>query len=422
MASRIQGLVWLGLGLSFIKAAAGSDNTTSEDWTKGSDDNSATNATSDLIEPATNTSLSGTTIFLSFAALAANAIQQRSGADEFLSVAALSLARISPLICTADALVAITTIFYGLNRNLGFNGSCTLYVRNRRRHLEEPYPKLNTARLFVDSATFGLALYSAVTLFRAEGLDIRITIWAAMYMGAPVISGMLRLVSENVKAQEAVTDLVYEGHGVQLLRISDVIWCIAYLGQFTLWIQVFDAFSTLPRFADGNRKWFDLAMGASISVAIALSFFCRCRFYKYWCLRRWRQKQWSVALNVGFVLVLLVGMPTDAESLAKWRQSLFVPLAAFSVVVNMLWTVTILESLFTTLLSSLQQGFSLTLMPTVRDDIITAEFKDRLNPLLSTAPQYWRQPLMLNFSFCQIFFAALNFMLIHDDNTTFAPS
>lgn len=158
------------------------------------------------------------------------------------------------------------------------------------------------------------------------------------------------------------------------------------------------------------------------SLAIAFSFLCRSRFYKYWCLRRWRQKQWFVALNVGFVLVLLVGMPTDAESLAKWRQSLFVPLAAFSVVVNMLWLVTILESLLAQILASMRQGFSLTLMPTVRDDIITLEFEERLNPLLSTAPEYWRQTLMLNFAFCQIFFAAVNFMLIHDDGAVVASS
>lgn len=176
----------------------------------------------------------------------------------------LSLARISPLICTADALVAITTVVYGLNHNLGFRGSCTLFVRNTRRHLSVPLPELNIARFLVDFATFGLALYSAVTLFRAKGLDIRLTIWAAMYMGAPVISGALRLAAENTEAQQAVTQLMYNGHGTQVLRISDVIWCIAYSRQFTLWIQVFDAFSTLPRFADGNRKWFDLAMGASI--------------------------------------------------------------------------------------------------------------------------------------------------------------
>ena len=115
------------------------------------------------------------------------------------------------------------------------------------------------------------------------------------------------------------------------------------------------------------------------------------------------------ALVVGFVLVLPAGMPTDEEALAKWGRFLFFPLGAFSVVVNMLFLVTILDDLFTYLPEALRQGSRAAVPPRVRSNTLPEELKTSINPMLSTTPEYWRRTLMINFACCQIIFAAIHF-------------
>jgi hypothetical protein len=132
---------------------------------------------------------------------------------------------------------------------------------------------------------------------------------------------------------------------------------------------------------------------------------------------------------VGFVLVLVVGMPTDAETIAKWRYSVFIPLGAFSVVVNMLWLVTILEDLLLYLPQALKRG-SWGDVPTRRpwaggrEDLPQAprSLRHRINPLLGTVPEYWRRTLMFNFACCQLFFAILNCIFVERSPSGTLPS
>jgi hypothetical protein len=367
--------------------------------------------------------LSGTKVFLALGGLAFNTIQQRSGADEFPCPGSLSLARTSPLICAADILVAFATLIYGFWKRKGFRWSCALYVRNTRRHCTGTLPPLEMYGLMVDTVKSIPAILGALTIFFAKGIDIRIIVWASLFIAAPLISGIMRMGAEKRVAQADVEDfLLPAGSGKSLLQLFDVIWCAAYACQFTLWIQVSDVFSTLPRLALDNSKWMNIGISISISTAIALSALCNRRLYKYWSLQNWEQKQLFVALNVGFVLMLLVGMPTDADSIAKWRHAVFVPLGAFSVVVNMLWLVTLLEDVLAYLPGALQQGRWTGVAPREREGPIPDELEDRINPLLSTAPEFWRRTLMLNFACCQIFFAALNFIVIGNPSAGTLPS
>lgn len=363
-----------------------------------------------------DTSLSGLNVFSALGSLALNAILQRSGADELPCPITLSLARVSPLICAADVLVALVTLLYGFCNGMGFRKSCTLYVRNTRRHLTTPFPLLGGCRLLVDVVMPIPAMVGAVTIFTANGIDARIVVWTSLFVAAPVISAIMRMAAENALAQGDINDFVQAGYGKSLLQLSDLIWCAAYACQFTLWIQVFEAFSVLPLFPDSNIKWMDVVIWISIIIATLISATCPLRLYKYWSLQNWEQKQLFVALNVGFVLVLLVGMPTDGESLAKWRHAVFVPLGAFSVVVNMLWLVTLLEDILDYSPEALRQGSWASVPAKERKGPIPDELKTRINPLLSTAPEYWRRTLMITFACCQIFYAALNFLLIENSS------
>jgi hypothetical protein len=364
-------------------------------------------------------SLPGTDAFLALAALAFTTIQQRSGADEFPFPGSLSLARTSPLICAGDIIVALATVIYGLSKRKSFRWSCALYVRNTRLHRTGRIPELEMYRLLVDAVVSIPAIYGAVTIFLAKGVDIRIIVWASLFTAAPIISALMRMSAESKIAQAEVDEfLIGAGAGKWLLNASDVIWCSAYACQFTLWIRVFEAFSRLPQFA----KWMDLGIGISIVLAIFFSAMCKARFFRYWSLRNWEHDQTSVALTVGFVLALLVGMPTDPESIAKWRQGLFVPLGAFSVVVNMLFLVTVLEDVLYYLPMALREGTWKGILPRERTGPVPDELKGRINPLLSTAPEFWRRTLMINFACCQIFFAVLNFAVIEGSSVGTLPN
>lgn len=375
-------------------------------------------------------SLSGTQIFLALTGLAFNAIQQRSGADELPCSGSVSLARTSPLICAADVLIAFVTLGYGLWKGMGFQRSCVLYVRNMRQHIADEIPFLDTFRLCIDVVMMIPALISAFAIFAADGIDVRILVWASMFTAAPVVSGITRLAAESETARADVQGFI-DRHQIEewLLQLSDLIWCAAYACQFTLWIQVFEAFSTLPRLSGSDERYMNITIGTSITVAVIISATCKWRFYLYWSIANWKPKQHFVALNVGFVLILLVGMPTDAESIAQWRHALFVPLGAFSIVVNILWLVTLFEDLIVYLPQALRFG-SWRAVPTrrpwigVEEDLPVApdNLQDRINPLLSTAPEYWRRTLMFNFACCQVFFAVLNFIVINNSSGGTLPS
>lgn len=374
---------------------------------------SPTGATSDA-------SLSGLKVFLALGGLALTAVQQRSGADEFPCPFTLSLARLSPLVCAADVLVAIITFIYGLYNGLGFGHSCALYVRNTRRHINKEIPQLEGCRLLCDGLMSIPAILGAITIFATKDIDARIIVWAAMFMAAPICSGLMRTAAEYARGQGDVDDSLPDDARKLLLQLSDLIWCAAYACQFTLWIQVFEAFSSLPVLTESKTRFMEISIGISIAIAIIISAACSRRFYMYWSLRNWEQKQIFVALNVGFVLVLVVGMPTDAESLAKWRN-LFVYLGAFSVVVNMLWIVTLLDDALYYLPVALRNGSWKNLERKDRASAIPGPLQARINPLLSTAPEFWRRTLMLNFACCQVFFAALNFILIEDSSVGTLP-
>jgi hypothetical protein len=91
-------------------------------------------------------------------------------------------------------------------------------------------------------------------------------------------------------------------------------------------------------------------------------------------------------------------------------------------VVNMLWLVTLLEDVLAYLPGALQQGRWTGVAPREREGPIPDGLEDRINPLLSTAPEFWRRTLMLNFACCQIFFAALNFIVIGNSSAGTLPS
>jgi hypothetical protein len=310
---------------------------------------------------------------------------------------------------------------YGLFHGLGFGHSCALYVRNTRRHLTGPIPPLEPCRLLLDIILSVPAVLGAVTIFATKGIDTRIIVWASMFLAAPVCSGIMRMAAEHSRKQGDVDDSLPLDARRSLLQLSDLIWCAAYACQFTLWIQVFEAFSSLPILAKSNSKWMDISIGASVVSAILLSTICKRRFYMYWSLRNWEHKQIFVALNVGFVLILVVGMPTNAESIAKWRN-LFVYLGAFSVVVNMLWIVTLLEDVLYYALEALREGSLKNVPARERRGPLPDGLETRINPLLSTAPEHWRRTLMLNFACCQVFYAALNFILIESSSIGTLPS
>lgn len=357
-------------------------------------------------DAAQDTSLSRGEIFLALGSLAFNAIQQRSGADEFPCPGSISLARLSPLICAADMLLAFTTLIYGLWHGLGFRGTCALWVRNTRRHHTEPFPPLNMLRVFMDAVIAIPAIIGAVAIFKAEGIDTRILVWASMYMAAPVISAIARLATENQTAQADVGDFLLGGFTKTLMQFYDVVWCTAYMCQFTLWISVFEGFATAPRFAGLNMN---LAVGGSILVGISLSMICKSRFYRHWSLRNWEHSEIFIALVVGFVVILPAGMPTDEEALAKWGRFLFYPLGAFSVVVNMLFLVTLLDDLLYYLPEVLRGSWTAVQRRNL-PRAIPEELQNRINPMLSTCPEYWRRILMVNFGCCQIFFAVIHYL------------
>jgi hypothetical protein len=355
---------------------------------------------------AQGTSLSSGEIFLALGGLALNAIQQRSGADEFPCPGSISLARLSPLICAADVLLAFKTLIYGLWHRLGFRGACALWVRNTRRHHTELLPPLDMRRMFIDGVVAVPAVISAITLFTAKDINARVLVWASMYMAAPVISGIARMAAENKLANADVRDFLTAGYGQTLMKLCDCVWCTAYACQFMLWISVFEAFASGPRFAG---LYMNLTVGGSILVAVSLSTICKTRFYRHWSLRNWEHSEMFIALVVGFVLVLPSGMPTDEVTLAKWGGFLFFPLGAFSVVVNMLFLVTLLDDLLYYLPELLRRG-SWTAVPSrERPNIIPEELRTRINPMLSTTPEWWRRTLMFNFACCQIIFAVIHF-------------
>jgi hypothetical protein len=369
-------------------------------------------------------------MFFILTGLAFNAIQQRSGADEFPCPGSVSLARTSPLICAADVLVAVLTLGYSLWRGMSFQQSCVLYVKNMRKHLPEEIPFLTTYRTCIDVGMMIPAVIAAIAIFAADGIDVRVVVWASMFITAPVVSGIARLVAESERARAEVEGFIADDQIHEwLLQVSDLIWCAAYACQFTLWIQVFEAFSTLPRLSGSDGKYINIAIGSSIIIAVIISVTCKWRFYLYWSLQNWQPKQHFVALNVGFVLILLVGMPTDAESIAQWRRASFVPLGAFSIVVNMLWLVTLFEDLIIYVPKAFRCGSwraveSRRYWKGVIADLPVAppNLQNRINPLLSTAPEYWRRTLMFNFALCQVFFAVLNFVFVQNSSAGTIPS
>jgi hypothetical protein len=374
--------------------------TTSLNWT------ASLHPPSSLPETAGDTSLSGKEIFLALGGLAFNAVQQRSGADEFPCPGSISLARLSPLICAADMLLAFTTLIYGFWWGMGFRGACALYVRNTRRHHTGSLPDLEMHRMFIVGVMAIPAIVGAIAIFTAKGVETRIIVWASMYIAAPVVSGIARMGAESKLAQADVENHVIAGDGKTLMQFSDLVWCTAYACQFTLWISVFEAFATVPRFAGLHMN---LAVGGSILLGISLSTVCKSRFYKHWSLRNWEHSQILTALIVGFVVVLPAGMPTDEEALAKWGRFLFFPLGAFSVVVNMLFLVTLLDDFLYYLPEMLRLGSWKAVPRRVLPRAIPYELEKRINPMLSTTPEYWRRVLMFNFACCQIFFAVIHF-------------
>lgn len=377
-------------------------------------------SSTNITETTNDASLSGLKVFLALGGLAFTAVQQRSGADEFPCAFTPSLARLSPLICAADVLVAIITVLYGLGNGLGLGHSCALYVRNTRRHMADPIPPLDGCRSLLECIKSVPAILGAVVLFATKGIDVRIVVWTAMFLAAPICSAVMRIAAEYARGHGDVDDALPADSRKLILKISDWMWCAAYACQFTLWIQVFEAFSVLTLFPENNTECMIGMIGASIAIAILLSALCKRRFYMYWSLRNWEQKQVFVALNVGFVLVLVVGMPTNTESLAKWRN-LFVYLGAFSVVVNMLWIVTLFDDVLYYLPEALRHRSWSGLPPRERPRAIPDRLETRINPLLSTAPEYWRKTLMFNFACCQIFYAALNFILIENSSLGTVP-
>ncbi|KAM0722587.1 hypothetical protein Q7P37_002028 [Cladosporium fusiforme] len=390
-------------------------------------DHQPSNTTTTSENSHTNTTLSGMSIFFSLAGLAFNAALQRSGADEFPHEQSFSPARISPFICAADIAVALITLLYGLKNRMSPRKVCALYVHNTRIYLAESPPspnQLSRNRVRLDTVGLLFAIFGSLRLIFAKGLDVRITVYAAMYASTLVLYAVVRVAASDARTRREIKQFQESEAGRSLLNISDLVWCSAYLLQFSLWVQVFEGFASLPRFAVDDGKWMNVGIGCSIALAIVLSASCPQRMYQYWSLQNWRRRHCVKALTVGFVLGVVLGLPDDTAAIARWRHIVFVPLGAFSVVVTMLWLVATLLDTKAFLVDLFRPGLEAVLLqlnPEVRTQIPQA-FGDRLNPLLSTAPTYWRRTVIINFFCCQVFYAALNFALLHDDPHVSLPT
>lgn len=365
--------------------------------------------------------LTNWSVFWAMASLSDNAVLQRSGADEFPCDGSLSPARISPLICLADMLVAMMTITYGLWHGMGIHRSCALYIFNMRRSKPKLIPLINS-RTFPDLVIFCLAAFSAVKIFAASGLNHKVIVFAAIYIAAPIVYAIIRMAAENETAHSDVHGFIAAGHGNTLLQVADMLWCAAYACQLTRLVQVGQSLSVHPRLSGPNAFSTNIALGCIIAAAAATTLLGT-RYYFGWHrpLLTWAQKDWKLSAITLFAISTLTGIPDSPDAIARWRLTLFVPLAVISGVAIIFWTVTLCADALRRLSKALGAPSTLPINDLANDSDIPSSLQNRLNPLLSRATPHWRRIVLVTFDISMIVVAVLHYGLLYDDLEAVLP-
>lgn len=336
-----------------------------------------------------------------FIGLAQQTCLQRSGADDLNS---FSGARSSPLLCAADIIIAMVTLIVGGRTHRGFRASAALYIRNTRRS-EPVLPPLREDVHLLSISSFIGAMIAGVKLFSAQHAPVLVYVAAAVYFVALLFHILLRMIGQP-RVNEDTTAWVNTDVDRRLLRYCDYIWCFAYVLQFGLWVWVFRELVALPAFRGDNPKLTNTVIGLMIATAISISYINIGRqLYHMWALQNWRAREKRIA---GITIVVVV----IATGLRSFYTVAILPLAAFSIVVAELWTLSICSRLFGLLLQWLYNG------PAVGDlqlEQADPGLADRLNPLLRTAPTRWRTTLSNTFASCNLTFAALYFAYLYNE-------
>lgn len=364
--------------------------------------------------------LTNWSVFWAMASLATNTVLQRSGADEFPCDGSLSPARISPLICLADMLLACVTILYGLWHGMGLRQSCALYIFNTRRSKSKTRPVID-GRTFPDILIFCLAAFNAVKIFAASGLNHKVIVFTAIYIAAPVVHAITRIMAENNTAQSEVRQFIAAGHGSTLLQVADMFWCAAYACQFTRLVQVGQSLSVHPHFSGQNAYTTNIVLGCIIAAAAIISLFGAHYYFRRRPLHDWARKDWKLSAIALFAITTVTGIPDSFDTLARWRLTFFVPLSVIGVFVLIFWLIAFSTDAVRWTSKALGVHSGLPIHGIESDSEIPSSLQHRLNPLLSGATTHWRRTLVLAFAMSMIFFAVLHYGLLYDNLEAVLP-
>lgn len=349
-------------------------------------------------------------MFFCLFGLAQQACQQRSGADELNG---FSGARSSPLICAADIVVAFVTLVFGYAQGLGFRGSAALYVLNTRCADPTVKPIFDDINLYT-VLSYAVNLFCGIKLFAAQHAPYEVYVWAAFFVGAPIIHFSMRVV-EMLQAQvepqiqvdrlERVTTIADGDAGIKLLTACDIIWCLAYSVQFWLWLWSFGELMKIPPFGGKNTLYTYIGIAVSIAVATAVSWFGHNYLYEMWSLRHWGSRETRIGLISGFMLLI------------SFNFKVLPPLGAFSFIVIELWVLA-LCSCFVDWVRHGRVRSSTEKIDVYKENLL----KLRWNPLLRTAPAFWRQTLSNTFVLGNLTFAGLYYVFVYNEGQATTPS
>ena len=365
--------------------------------------------------------LSRWTVLWCFIGLAANALLQHSGSDESPAPYSLSLARVSPLICLADMVVAATTISYGCSNHLGIRGGCALYIKNSRRTVPEK-TDLMGPRTIVDVLLFLVGGFCVFKIFAAKNAPMAIVFWTSIFFAAPMVHFITRILAESNQAQDDAQTWVRSGGCKTLLQAADVLWCLAYTVQFCWWIRTFQRVGNLPLLSGPHTIRMNAGLMALILSATVISCASSQRLFQHWSLANWKPTQWRECGKALFVLCLATGASNDRNTFNRWQNNILLPLGALGVVVLELWLITLLTDFLDFIQRFCKAGPD-QIQPKEEPSIDVPEsLEDRWNPLLSTAPTYWRGLLLVAFAFCQLTFTALYYAFLYDAGKATEPA
>ncbi|CAD0085743.1 unnamed protein product [Aureobasidium mustum] len=372
--------------------------------------------------------------------LGVNAATQRSGADHFANVH-LSPARTSPFICLADILTTVLWLGYGvLFKRIGFKVSAKMLFKDFGFSEEEdtlvkgkgwPWnivlmivflagPMLEAIKLFAFGAT-GTAPWLQ-------------TFAAAMFVTAYIVRVSVNTLSRRCEDENAIQELA-NSRPERLFKTADFLYDLAYSAQFHFWIEIF---GKLEFFAEPNAAVVITVLVMVIFPALT-SYFSpkedvqgnqpdeqeaqQAAPHAHWRPRilmgRWALANWAEDdRHRAFIVAFVIAISTPSDT--AWR-TIFIPLAAFAVVVLHLALVSVVTRILRKAdrrRSSAQES-----LQGDREDpgLPQDQLRERWNPLLRAESPEWRNTVSMAFGLSNLTFVCMYYFGVYDASKTVKP-